>query len=216
MGRIELSFEQVLNQNCARVCRIAVALCGDPTVGMTVFKKVLTTSGVMIGRWTDESEAERWFLRYTVLCSRDYMPLGAEHDALFAAAGLPQWRALVVALRHLPGQQAEAFLLTYGERLELRQLATTMDCSSSAAKNHLKAATDSLQQISGGAFRDFAAALPGLLGQLAPPAATVEVETARLVRRRRRKQLLQRLVLIPALIATLGGVGWVIWKMLHN
>jgi len=214
MGRPKpFDLEVSLDRNHLRVYRIAVALCGGRKAGMAVFRKVLATSGVMFDRWEDQTEAERWFLRYTVLCSRSHSPKGSKGDALFEIAAVPPWQAMVIAIRNLPQQQREALLLSFGEQLEARQLATAMDCSSTAAKNHLSAAIDSIQQIYGGGLGEFTRALPGLMNQLVPPPGTLEVEINRVIHRRRRKRWVRRLVLTGFALALLTWTVWKTWKM---
>ena len=73
-------------------------------------------------------------------------------DPLVARASFadPAYTAFVRAVRGLPEQQAEAYLLYHGERLNERLLGVAMDCSAAAAANHLQAATDALTAMSGG------------------------------------------------------------------
>jgi hypothetical protein len=170
-----------------QACRLAITLCGDRPTGLNVSRHVLRRSGLLVDRWKDFPEGQRWFLRYTVLCTREHPPESSKNDHLFLAARSAEQQAIIVALRHLPGQQREAFILHHGEQLDLRQTATAMDCSLSAVKNHLHQATAALNEIAIGGIQPFVLALPEMMHQLTPDPDTVELEIKRSLRVRRRR-----------------------------
>jgi hypothetical protein len=175
-----------------------------------VLTRVLGQSGVLDRRETDE-EADRWFLRFTVLCSRG-QPDG-RIDVLFSSAQDEMWKAIILAIRHLPMQQREAYLLCHGEGLDLRQLATAMDCSSSAAAKHLSAAEATLKPIAGDRLEGFALGLPGLMASLVPAPQVLEVEVSRVIRRRRRRIWIRQWVLLPAKAGMAIITAWVVWYL---
>ena len=80
-------------------------------------------------------------------------------------------------------QQREAFILHYGERQNSRYLAVAMDCSTEAAANHLKAATDSLRAIAGPEFGPFTAQLAHCYTRLTPSEQLVLPSIKSVVRR---------------------------------
>jgi hypothetical protein len=209
----KLDLEKILPRVFPRVYRVALSLCQNRDVGLAVVRKVVGQSGVVFDRWDTDEEADRWFLRYTVLCSRGRASGGPQDDALFAATDEAVWKGIILAIRHLPMQQREAFLLHHGEGLELRQLATAMDCSSSAAGNHLAAAENSLQPIAGDRLVDFMAGLPGLIKELSPSPQMLEVEVNQVIRKRRRVRWIRRWILAPLKWMLAVGAGWVVWKV---
>jgi DNA-directed RNA polymerase specialized sigma24 family protein len=207
----KLDLEEVLQREYPRVYRVALSLCQDRNVGLAVVKKVLARSGVMFDRWETDQDADRWFLRYTVLCSRGQE--SGREDSLFAMADDPAWKGIILAMRHLPMQQREAYLLHHGEGLELRQLATAMDCSSSAAANHLSAAENALRPIAGDRLAGFAMGLPGVMAGLGPAQESLEVEVSRVIRKRRRRMWIRRWVVWPMKVVLMLGAAWLVWEV---
>src|SRR5436190_20123545 len=135
------------------VYRIAYSLTGREDVGRGVVRFVFNQSLKVLPKWDRDGAPQRWFTHHTVLTTRRadrYEPEPAK-DVLVKPFGKPpaDYVAFIRALRALPQQQREAFLLTQGEGFDLRALAVAMDCSTEAAGNHLKAATDMLRTISG-------------------------------------------------------------------
>jgi DNA-directed RNA polymerase specialized sigma24 family protein len=209
----KLHLEDVLQRAHVRIYRIALALCQNRTEGLHVIDRVFARSSVLLERWESQDEAERWFLRYTVLCSRDYKTAEHQDDALISVAQTPATRAAILAIWHLPMQQREAFLLYHGENLDLRQLAMAMDCSSAAAKNHLAAAEDSLASVLGDGLPGFVAELPGLMQRLLPSAEIIKVRISAVIHRRRRMLWIRRWVLAPFKWVGVALVGWVLWRI---
>src|SRR5436190_708468 len=69
------------------------------------------------------------------------------------------YAGFVRAVRALPIQQKEAFILAHGEQWDTRALAVAMDCSQEAAANHLREATRVLSSLGGNHFAAFTAQL---------------------------------------------------------
>ncbi len=158
--------------------RLAVGLCGRADVAAAVAARVLDRAAVLAPRWPTAAAAERWFFRFTVLSARAARRPGPAGDA----AGL-SW------LAGLPSQQREAVVLHHGLGLDLHRMAAAMDCSSTAAANHLGAATAVLTAT--GAIPTWTERLPGTLAAIVPPPAALAADVARAVGRRRRRVLVR-------------------------
>ena len=236
----------LLRRSHARVYRIALALCGNRRVAETVVEKVLRRSVGISKRWETDEDAERWFMHYTVLLCRAtnnentdagsevsrragyfdarpgssaYLRTGvAGNEALLSLVTDADSIAILMAVRQLPTQQREAFLLHHGEAMDLRQMATAMDCSSAAAANHLVAAVKALKEYSLAGIGDFTARLPGLLRQLVPPAEALDIRVQQVVAKQRRRAWVRRIVdcaLTVVLIAAIACLAWWFWKRIE-
>src|SRR5581483_10284 len=138
------------------VYRIALGLSGRRDVGMGVVRWVTKQALRALPGWKDEDAPQRWFLHHTILTTRrasKHQP-DKSNDTLIddPRAAAPEYVAFIRALRSLPFQQREAFILHHGERLNERWSAVTMDCSVIAAANHLKAADSALRALAGDRF----------------------------------------------------------------
>jgi len=159
------------------VSRVSQAISGrgDAAAGITRF--VIGRSLRVLPKWNQEHTPERWFYHHTVLTARRaarYKP-DPKADLLVTAAGEqepdPAYTAFVRGLRMLPQQQAEAFLLNHGEKLDPRMMSVAMDCSVEAAANHLVAATAALRAVTGdqATFEALTAKVAAAYGRLTPP-----------------------------------------------
>ena len=204
----------LLHRHYPRVYRIAFALCGDQEAALSVVENVIIRSGPISPRWETADQATRWFLHYTVLLTRQCAAGQAQHDALLHAAGTSALARFIVAIRNLPQQQREAFLLHHGERLDLRQVATTMDCSSAAAANHLVMATASLNHLGPAEMARFTAELPGMMQKLVPGDHHVGFEVQRILQIESRRRWTRRLLLallwgmVAIILLVLAGLAW--------
>jgi DNA-directed RNA polymerase specialized sigma24 family protein len=163
----------VVAENYPRVQRIAYALCGREETGRTVVKQVVRRSlGAMRG-WKHTGDPQRWFLHHSVLASRQkkYMEIDLAADPLIRGVetNSAYFPAFIRAVRTLPMQQREAYILHHGERLDVRGLAIAMDCSQEAAANHLREATAALTAYGGDFFPTFTAHLTQTYDRLSPP-----------------------------------------------
>jgi len=210
----------MLEQQYPRAYRIAVALCGDPLLARAVTRDVLRQSLRIHQQWTDDLDAARWFAHHTVLTARQAIVGQAPdptNDAALALTNDPLFTTILRTTRFIPPQQREAFLLHHGEKFDLRQLATAMDCSADAAANHLVAATNALRPVAAGRLADFTNALPQLLARLVPPRESIAMEAVRQARRYIWPRRLMRWVgwpLVMLLLATAMYFGWRLWQML--
>lgn len=189
-----IHLESILHRCYPRVYRIALALCGDHDAAQAVVEQVVIRSGRISNRWETVSDADRWFLHYTVLQARESLQVSPERDVLLHSATSAETAALVSAVRQLPIQQREAFLLHHGEELDLRQLSTAMDCSSAAAANHLVSAIATLRKLTANhELDDFVMQLPGMMRKLVPADDVLEFQIRQLLARRRKWSWLRRL-----------------------
>jgi hypothetical protein len=105
-------------------------------------------------KWDPQDDPRNWFYHYTILTARraiKHQPKPAKDLLVTRSEGVAQtsteYLAFVAALRALPRQQLEAFLLHHGERLNTRYSAVAMDCSTEAATAHLTAAVLALRSV---------------------------------------------------------------------
>lgn len=144
------SLERLLASAYPAVCRMALALAGREDVGRGITRFVMIQAIPRIGRFRDADAAARWFHHHTVLIARraiKHQPSAQDDVLARPAQSDPAYTAFIRALRGLPSQQREAFILHHGESMDLRQLAIAMDCSTRAAGLHLQAAEQDLRAI---------------------------------------------------------------------
>jgi DNA-directed RNA polymerase specialized sigma24 family protein len=187
------------------VHRIAHALTGREDVARGVLRFVMARAPRQLQHWRDIDAAQRWFLHHTVLTARraaGHQPK-PEEDLLVAKAPgdgtqCVPYIAFIRALRRLPIQQREAFILHHGEHLIDRSMAIAMDCSTKAAEQHLKSAEAALEPISGGQLRAFSALLSKAVANLTPGddiiLPSIRTGLAQLLWRRRLKRILRLLI----------------------
>jgi DNA-directed RNA polymerase specialized sigma24 family protein len=208
--------EKLLSLHYPRVCRIAYALCGKESNAKAAVNSVMSRSAHFLPVWTGASAAENWFLHHTLLAVRlaPSAPASPLRDCLIQHMNDPSapYLAYVRAFRLLTPQQREAFILTRGERLDLRQLAVAMDCSSSAAANHLLAANQSMQSIAADAFDAQTKAMMNVYASLTPAEdliiADISAAAGNAVRRRWRRSAGNILKL-----GLLALAAWTIWQL---
>lgn len=199
--------------NYAQVVRLALALQGREDVARAIVASVLHDYQVTADRRQLDDDSPRWFRHHTVLTSRrprSHAP-DLARDALVSGEPAPsQWYPpFVGAIRALSGQQREAMLLRFGENLDLRGIATAMDCSTTAAQMHLDAALGALREYAG-------PLLEGLVGEMAqhyqaltPADAAVFPAVRQAIRRHWWPRLVRR-VLVLLLAAGVAVV--VVWS----
>jgi DNA-directed RNA polymerase specialized sigma24 family protein len=118
---------QLLENEYPAVYRLACGLAGREDVGREVTKFVLGRSVKLLPKWDVEDDPRQWFYHFTILTARravkhqpkpaeDLLVVKSEH----ANQTSTEYLAFVAALRGLPRQQLEAFLLHHGEKLNTR------------------------------------------------------------------------------------------------
>lgn len=209
------ALEALLAAGYAAARRIALALSGSDPLSRAVAEQLARRSLDFVPRWQDPSTAENWFTHHAVLMTRSANapapdPL-ADPLATFAPPPVgPRLVAFVRALRLLPVQQREAFILHHGERLNPRMLGVAMDCSTSAAATHLDAASLALRAVSGEHADALTAVLTRAYAALRGAHADAR-PTARVhVRRARRQRWLRRIARILLLTLVLGAIAWIV------
>ncbi len=209
--------EDVLSHYRPAVHRLATALSGRAKTGAAITRQVLLKSLGFVETWDDVAKVDRWFYHQTIISARPYAerPPTTKADVLLPAGASadPPSLAFVKALRDLPHQQREAYLLTVGEQLSPRSMATAMDFSLEASGNHLGNAKRTLKSIAGDHHIALELAVATTYAMLTPAGD----ETLPLVRSAinrhvwpKRLKVLGALVL---LIAVLGGLAWGIWTI---
>jgi hypothetical protein len=178
-----------------RVYRLAALLTGNPREALRVISAVVGAQPDL--RRLDDAHMDR----LTVLRSREIAP------AILADPSIP--RPVAEGLAALTAQQREAWVFNHVYRLELREMARAMDCSTRAAQRHLDLAEQAMGQATGGQPEAAARALLRY-------AMSLEVPEFYRARRRRRLRLrrivrIAAIVLIAALLtAAFGIVGWLV------
>jgi len=201
------------------VYRIAAALSGRRGLAESIARRVLYRSLAHVGSWKDPAVPARWFHHHTVMASRRYAnkPPAAADDALLPEAAPPAYPAYLKALRGLPPQQREAYVLFVGEQLDLRRTAQAMDYSTGATGTHLESARRSLRGLAGDAAALCEATFTTAYGKLTPPDASAvpaaEFAVARYVWPRRIKWVASVLFVSGTTTAIAYG-AWRIYPLL--
>jgi DNA-directed RNA polymerase specialized sigma24 family protein len=230
------AMEELLADVYPAVYRMAHALTGRPGAGRQVVHDVIRRSLRVLPKWRTGVVPENWFYHHTLLSAREFLsrPPEPRQDLLVTAAPDAKpgaddppptgeialswvapddasYVAFVRALRNLPAQQAEAFILRHGERLNERLLGVAMDCSMAAAANHLGAANAALDAVTAGRTDVFAATMARAYRALTPPPATIAPVSRKYVARAIRPRVFKRILRILVLLALLAG-GFYAWR----
>ena len=214
------AMEAVLADAYPLVFRLAHGLTGRPGAARQVVHDVLRRSLRVMPKWRAGVTPENWFYHHTVITSRAAAaaPPEPHEDVLVRnapppAGQNPAYVAFVRALRQLPPQQAEAFILQHGEKLNTRLLGVAMDCSQDAAAKHLEAANSTLAEVAGGTagVSAFAATVERAYGTAAPPQQAIQPAARKYVTRHLRPRRLKR-VLVLLLIIALAAAGLYAWQ----
>jgi DNA-directed RNA polymerase specialized sigma24 family protein len=211
------AMEQLVADAYPSVYRMAHALTGKTGAARQVLHDVLRRSLRVLENWRVGSVPENWFYHHTLLTARSLSqtPPDPRKDLLVAAAAEaahdPFYIAFVKTLRGLPPQQAEAFILHHGEKLNDRLLGVAMDCSTGAAHTHLDAARRALAAVSGAGIDVLTATLERAYQALTPPPAAVAPVARRYVRQRLRPRRFKRFVRVVVLVALMAG-GYYAWR----
>jgi DNA-directed RNA polymerase specialized sigma24 family protein len=203
------AISELLAQVYPHVYRLSSALAGREDVGRGVTRFVLTRSMHVMSSWEDEVDARQWFLRYTILNSRRaarHRPDPKSDLLLGDAPG--ELMVLVAALRKLPHQQQEAFLLHHCEKAATRVAAVAMDCSTLAFDNHLAAANESLRLAANERFDEFVKLVADRYARLAPREELILPRVKSVVRRFVWPRRVLRAI---GWVIILGVIGLAVW-----
>jgi DNA-directed RNA polymerase specialized sigma24 family protein len=209
--------EAVVSEHYPRVQRVAYALSGQEAAGRSIVRQVVRRSASAIRTWDHPTDAPRWFLHHTVLASRQkggcHLDLASDPLICGVATNSAYYPAFIRALRALPMQQREAYLLHHGERLDVRGLSIAMDCSQEAAANHLREATAALAAYGGDFFPAFTAHLTQTYDRLSPPDELIVPAVQASLRRRISARLVFEWTATTLKLLVIGVVGFLIWKI---
>ena len=209
------SVEAVVTECFPAVHRVAHALTGDPAVAGKVVRFVLRRSVDVMPRWRSGLIPENWFFHNTLITLRRLnAPAPPPNQDLLITVGptgLPAYGGFIRALRALPVQQAEAFVLHHGEHLNERLLGVAMDLSTGAAGSHLAAATASLQSLAGDDYPALVAALEKAYAALTPPETIVRTTARTEMRSILWGKLIRRVVRRLITLAILAAIGFAAW-----
>jgi DNA-directed RNA polymerase specialized sigma24 family protein len=214
-GGDRASVEAVITECFPAVHRVAHALVGEPVVAGKVVRFVLRRAVTVRPRWRPGMTPENWFFHNTLMTLRrlgSVAPPSGQDLLITAASGShPAYTAFVRALRALPVQQAEAFILHHGEHLNERLLGVAMDLSTGAAGSHLAAATQGLQGLAGEDYPVLVAALEKTYAALTPPETIVRTAAQSEIKAVFWGRVLRRVVrrvISLAILAALAYLGW--------
>jgi DNA-directed RNA polymerase specialized sigma24 family protein len=210
---------QVLAACYPAVYRMAHGLSGREDVARNVIRFVMARGVRQAPRWKNEGDPERWFDHHTVLMWRraaKFEPDPRQDMLVQQAMGghggdSPGYVAFVRALRHLPPQQREAFILHAGEGYDDRRLGIAMDCSREAAGNHLAAARRALMAVSGEQFDAYADALRQAYVSLAPREELLLPAVQKYLSRHLWPRRIRRAIKLIVALAVVGGLIYAIW-----
>lgn len=211
-----VAMETLLASGYAPARRIAHALSGNEAIGRTVAELLIRRSLRLLPKWHDPSSPENWFYHHAVLTTRS-ANLPAPEDpladplVLHGRPDLPEYVAFIRALRLLPQQQREAFILHHGERLNSRMLGVAMDCSMQAAETHLHAASEALRSVSGADIDPLAARLTRAYAELKASEPDVTPGVRVCVQQVRRRIAMQRIIRVLVVALVLGGLAAGVW-----
>jgi len=212
------SLRRLFGQAVPPCVLIANSLAGRKDVADRVSTELVRRAADQIDRWRDADEASRWFMHQTIQLVRQFRkPLVPEQDVLLIGIGGPdvaEYRAMILALRKLPEQQQEAFILTHAQRWNTRLCAVAMDCSTTAVETHLAEATRQVQPLAGKHFQS----LTGFLHQVhkslpvAMPARPAMIAT-RMKARRSMRAIVRAFgwLMILSLIGAIVGFALLVW-----
>jgi hypothetical protein len=189
---------------------------------MGVTRFVVKQALHVLPAWKDPDAPQRWFLHHTILTVRraaKHQPDKTNDTFIDDPRAAPaEYVAFIRALRLLPMQQREAFILHHAERLNERWSAVAMDCSVIAASNHLKAANEALRSIAAGGFDKFAGEISRVYRKLTPPQEMMLPKLRRTIARHIWPRRIARAFGWLILLSFIGGViyaAWKIWPMLE-
>lgn len=210
------ALEKLVESVYSGICRIAYGLSGREDVGHGVVRFVINHSLQQLGQLRDAAEARRWYYHFTVLVSRrgrKHEPKAAD-DTLVAHSGekSAEYVAFVRGLRALPFQQREAYLLTFGEQLLYRDVATSMDCSIAAVEVHLAGAQQTLRALAGGGYEKMKERMTRAWGNLSPREEAIHPSVKGLIGRLMWPRRLKRIAKLIVALAIVAGIAYAAWR----
>lgn len=204
----------VIAQYVPEAFAIAALLTGSFAAGRQAIHRLTVASMRQLPTWTDAAEGQRWFRHQAVLVARQLGTRGEDDPQIFARpdgappAGFP---AFIRAVRLLPKQQQESFLLQHGLHFDARDRGIAMDCSTTAAQTHLHEAERQLRPLLGADFEPLRATLRDGATRLLDVQDPVGFVTKRYRRHPAHRVRDTLLALLVPLVAA-GGIAWLAWS----
>jgi DNA-directed RNA polymerase specialized sigma24 family protein len=213
------ALEKLVESVYPGICRIAYGLSGREDVGHGIVRFVINHALHHLQHLRDAAAAQRWFYHFTVLISRrgrKHEPK-AEQDTLVSHSGevSAAYVAFVRGLRALPFQQREAYLLTFGEQLLYRDVATAMDCSIAAVEVHLQVAQQTLRAMTGDGYEKMKERLVRAWTNLSPREEMVHPSVRGLIKRLMWPRRIKRILKIGLTLIILAALAFVGWRFRH-
>jgi len=210
------ALEKLVESVYPGICRIAYGLSGRADVGHGIVRFVINHSLQQLQQLRDAAAAQRWFYHFTVLVSRrgrKHEPK-AEQDTLVENSGevSAAYVAFIRGLRALPFQQREAYLLTFGEQLLYRDVATGMDCSIAAVEVHLQVAEQTLRAMTGDGYEKMKERLTRAWGNLSPREEAVHPSVKGLIKKLMWPRRIKRILKIVVALAIVVGLAYAAWR----
>jgi DNA-directed RNA polymerase specialized sigma24 family protein len=205
------------------VWRMAEALTGRRDIARGVMKYVMPRSLKALPHWKNEGDPHRWFYHHTLLTTRrtspKHQPDPLKDSLVDGPTVTASYLAFIKALRDLPMQQKEAFILANGEGAGARAMAVAMDLSTLAAENHLREASERLRALSPDKYDAHVARLQATYRKLGPDEEMgvpgIRSNVSRLIRPWFIRRTLRTIFGIVALVAAAWGAWW-IWKIVQH
>lgn len=192
---------------------VAALITGSFESGRQAIHRLTVASMKQLPTWTDADEGRRWFRHQAVLVARQLGTSGTDDAQIFIRPDRvpsPRLAAFIRAVRSLPQQQQESFLLQHGLDFDPRERGVAMDCSTTAAQAHLREAERQLAPLLGEDYDPMRAGLRDgatRLLDVQDPRGFVARRYRRSFRRGRDALLALLLVLTAA-----AGVAWLGWS----
>ena len=206
------AMEALLSAVYPSVHRLAAALTGRIDLARGVERWVMKQGLRQLLLWRNPDAAERWFYHHTLLTSRraeKHRPEAKDDLLATEADGAgASYLAFLRALRDLPFQQREAFLLHHGEKFNSRYLGIAMDCSTRAAEQHLLAAEEALRKLAGDGTGELTQKMAEAYARLTPKEDWSRPALRRYVRNTIWPRRVKRGTTIVLALALLGTGGY--------
>jgi DNA-directed RNA polymerase specialized sigma24 family protein len=174
------AIEEVFRSVHPGACRLVRSLSGDAETAERIVDVSFRHALTVLPRWNPHIDPDHWFAHHALQTVRRMSPPRPDSTADLLATSVPiekrtpEYIAFVRGIRRLPPQQAEAFILHHGHRLNARLLGVSMDCSTTAAENHLRAADTAMRSLTGEGFDALTRQLREVVVALTPPADQTE------------------------------------------
>lgn len=204
---------RVLASQVPEAFAIIALLTGEYAAARAGIDTLVRSAMRALPGFADSAAPQRWFRHHAVLTAREYARTTTDDPAIFTpaeSARPAELPAFIKAIRALDPQQQEAFLLHYGLLLGPRAIGIAMDCSTTAAGNHLAAAERAIKPLVGGSYDS----LINLLRDCASQLMIVEnaegfVEKRYALRRRRRTH--EKLLTLLVAMVVIAAIAWFVW-----